>query len=214
MNRIQRDGVAVGLATGAYGISFGAIATTAGLSLAQTMVLSLVMFTGASQFALVGVADAPLSGAATAVLLGVRNALYGLRLSSSMDLHGWRRVVAAQLVIDESSAMAIGQEPDEELVRTAFWWTGLSVFVFWNLATMLGAVGADALDDPAVVGLDAAAPAAFVALLAPRLRGREPWAIALAAATVALVATPLVPAGAPVLCAAIVAVAPGLWRRG
>ena len=211
--RVRRDGIGVGLATGAYGISFGALASAAGLSVPQAAALSLLMFTGGSQFALVGVAGAPMTGAATAVLLGTRNALYGLRLSGLLEVSGWRRAVTAQLVIDESSAMAIGQEHDSHLARLAFWWTGLSVFVCWNVATVLGALGAEALDDPAVLGLDAAAPAAFVALLAPRLRSREPWAVALGAAAVAIAVTPVVPAGTPVLCAAVVAVAVGLRRE-
>jgi predicted branched-subunit amino acid permease len=200
----------VGLATGAYGISFGALASAAGLSVPQAAALSLLMFTGASQFAFVAVAASPLSGAASAVLLGTRNALYGLRLSTL--LAGQPRVLAAQLVIDESTAMAVANEDDSDLARTAFWWTGLGVYVCWNAATVLGALGADALSDPGVLGLDAAAPAAFVALLAPRLRGREPWAVALAAALVAVVATPLTPAGVPVLVAALVAVAAGVRR--
>ena len=219
--RVVRDGVSVGIATGAYGLSFGALSTAAGLSVAQTCALSLLMFTGGSQFALVGVVAGggnPLSGAATAVLLGARNAFYGLRLASLLGTGGWRRPVAAQLVIDESPAMAVGQDdggPDGvRATRVAFWATGLSVFVLWNLATLLGAVGADALSDPAVLGLDAAAPAAFLALLAPRVRDREPRAVALAAAVVAVALTPLVPAGVPVLAAAGVAVAAALAGRG
>lgn len=213
--RIVRDGFAVGLATGAYGLSFGALSTTAGLSTAQTCVLSLLMFTGASQFALVGVANSggnPFTGAATAVLLGLRNTFYGVRLALLLHLRGARRrLAAAHFVLDESTAMAIARDTDAE-ARIAFWATGVSVFVCWNVATLLGAVGANALSDPKVLGLDAAAPAAFLALLAPRLRGREPWAIALSAALVAVVITPFVPSGVPVLAAAAVAVAFGLAR--
>jgi predicted branched-subunit amino acid permease len=208
--KVRRDAVGVGLATGAYGISFGAVASAAGLSVPQCAALSLLMFTGGSQFAFVGVASSPVSGAMTAILLGSRNALYGLRLSALLDSRGWRRAAAAQLTIDESSAMAIGNEARADLSRLAFWWTGLSVFVCWNLATVVGAVGADALSDPSVLGLDAAGPAAFVALLAPRLRNRELWAVALLGAVVAVVVTPFVPAGVPVLCAAAVVVGVGL----
>ena len=205
-----RDGVSVGLATGAYGLSFGALSTAGGLTLAQTCALSLLMFTGGSQFALVGVVaggGSGVGGAATAILLGVRNAFYGLRLASLLEVRGVRRLVAAQLTIDESSAMAVGQEDDPHTARVAFWATGISVFVFWNAATALGALGAEALSDPAVLGLDAAAPAAFLALLAPRVRGRHPLAVALAAAVVAVLVTPFVPAGVPVLAAAGIAVA-------
>lgn len=211
--RVRRDAVGVGVATGAYGVSFGAVAVAAGLSVPEAAALSLLMFTGASQFAFVGVAASPLSGAATAVLLGTRNALYGLRLSALLGERGGRRVAAAQLVIDESTAMAVGREDDPDLARAAFWWTGLSVYVGWNVATVLGAMGAEALADPGVLGLDAAAPAAFVALLAPRLRNRELWAVALVAGAVAVALTPVVPAGVPVLGAAVVAVVVGLRPR-
>jgi predicted branched-subunit amino acid permease len=213
--RVVRDGVAIGVATGAYGVSFGALSTAAGLTLAQTCALSLVMFTGASQFALVAVANtggSALAGAVTAILLGTRNTFYGLRLSSLLRLHGARRFLAAHFVIDESTAMAIAH--DDERARVAFWSTGLAIFVCWNLGTLFGALGTESFSDPAVLGLDAAAPAAFLALLAPRMRGREPWTVALGAAAVALVVTPFVPAGVPVLTAAAVAVALGLATNG
>jgi predicted branched-subunit amino acid permease len=211
--RIVRDGVSVGVATGAYALSYGALATAAGLSVLQTCTLSLLMFTGGSQFALVGVVSgggSAVSGAATAVLLGARNAFYGLHLTSVLRARGLRKLVATQLVIDESSAMALGQDDDPRAARLAFWVTGASVYVFWNLITLAGALGAQALSDPGVLGLDAAAPAAFLALIAPRAREREPFAIALASAFVAVVLTPLVSPGIPVLAAAAVAVVAGL----
>jgi predicted branched-subunit amino acid permease len=200
---VIRDGIVVGLATGAYGLSFGALSDAAGLSLVQTCTLSLLVFTGASQFALVAViggGGAPMTGAATAILLGVRHALYGLRLSRILNLRGWRRAGAAQLVIDESSAMSF--RDDDHQSRLGFWWTGVAVFIFWNLATLIGALGAQTLSDPTVLGLDAAAPAAFVALLAPRMRSRQTWILAVLAGVVAIVAVPFVPAGVPVLVAA------------
>lgn len=209
-----RDAVAIGAVTGAYGTSFGAVAVAAGLSPPQACALSLLMFTGGSQFALVGTVAGgghPLAGAATAVLLGVRNAFYGLRLSPLLQVRGGRRLAAAHLVIDESTAMGTAQD-EPAAGRLAFWATGLAVFGGWNLMTLVGALGADALDDPGVLGLDVAGPAAFVALLAPRLQGREPWAVALVAAALAVAAAPLVPAGVPVLLAAAVALAAGLRR--
>jgi predicted branched-subunit amino acid permease len=209
--RTARDGIAVGVATGAYGLSFGALASAADLTVPQTVALSVLMFTGGSQFAFVGVVESggnPLTGAATAILLGARNAFYGLRLSRLLRVHGLRRLVAAQLVVDETTAMAISHAPDGT-GRVAFWSTGVSVFVLWNLATVVGAVGAGAFSDPEVLGLDAAAPAAFLALLAPRMRGREPWVIALTAAAVAIILTPFAPIGVPVLAAAAVALVYG-----
>ena len=192
------------MAVGAFGLSYGAVAVASGLSVAQTCVLSLLMFTGASQFALVGVVAAGGGGVAaamTALLLGSRNALYGLRLASLLHVRGARRAVAAQFVIDESAAMGLARG------RAGFWATGLAVFVCWNVATAAGAIGGAALSDPRALGLDAAAPAAFLALLAPRLAAPRTAAIALAAAVAAIVAVPLTPTGVPVLVAAAVAVA-------
>jgi predicted branched-subunit amino acid permease len=210
---VVRSALAIGVATGAYGLSFGALATAAGLSLAQTCALSLLMFTGASQFALVGVlggGGSAATAAAAAVLLGTRNALYGLRLTRLLHVRGARRLIAAHLVIDESTAMAIGRD-DEATGRLGFWSTGIAVFVCWNTATLLGAVGAQALSDPRQLGLDAAAPAAFLALLAPRLRERTAYVTAIGAVIVALAVAPLVPVGGPVLVAALVAAVVG-WR--
>lgn len=202
----------IAIATGAYALSFGAIATTAGLSLLQTSALSVLMFTGASQFALVGVIGAGGSvwaGAATAALLGSRNALYGLRLSGLLNVRGLRRVEAAHFVIDETTAMAIARE-DECEARFAFWATGVAIFTLWNLGTLVGALATHALPNPKVLGFDAAPPAAFLALLAPRLRSREPIAIALAAGVVALAFLPFVPAGIPLLIVAALVALLGL----
>jgi len=169
------------------------------------------MFTGASQYALVSVlgsGGAALTAAATALLLGTRNALYGLRLSSLLDVRGPRKLLAAQLVIDESTAMSLGRESDRAN-RLGFWATGGSVYVLWNLGTVIGALGAHALSNPKTVGLDAAAPAAFLALLAPRVRSRSAVGVAVIAAAIAMASVPLVPAGGPVLIAALVAVVVG-----
>jgi len=210
------DALGIGVASGAYALSFGAIAVASGLSVWQAQVLSLGMFTGASQFAMIGVLGAggtALAAVATAALLGARNGLYALHLTGTLGLHGWRRLVGAQLMIDESTAMALAAEPDREASRRAFWATGLSIFVLWNLGTVIGALGASALGDPKALGLDAAIPAAFLALLWPRLRSRLPVAVALVGALVALVLTPLTSPGVPVLCAAAVAFLVGLATK-
>ena len=212
---ILRDALGIAIASGAYAISFGAISTAAGLSLPQTCALSVLMFTGASQFALVGVIGAGGSvwaGVATAALLGSRNAMYGLRLSSLLDVRGLRRIAAAQFVIDETTAMAIARD-DPRRGRFAFWATGFALFTFWNVGTLIGALATHALSNPKVLGLDAAPPAAFLALLAPRLRAREPLAIALAAAMVALAVLPFVPAGVPLLIVALLVSVYGLLGR-
>jgi predicted branched-subunit amino acid permease len=208
---IIRTATGIGVTTGAYGLSFGAISVAAGLSTLQTCALSLLLFSGGSQFALVGIlggGGGVASAAATAILLGTRNAFYGLQLATTLRVRGLRRVAAAQITIDESTAVSTAQT-SPRAARLGFWATGVSIFVLWNLGTALGALGAGALKDPRVFGFDAAAPAAFVALLAPRMRTREPWVIALAAAGVALAVVPFVPVGVPVLFAALVAIALG-----
>ena len=208
-----RDAYGLGGAVGLYGATFGAAAVTAGLSTVQACVLSLLMFTGASQFALVGVLGAGGSAVAAvvgALLLGSRNTLYAVRMSSLLPERGGRRLAAAQVTIDESAAMAVAAPAEH--ARVAFWATGLTVFAVWNLMTLLGALGAAQLGDPARFGLDALVPAAFLALLWPQLRERSRVAIAGAGAAVALVSLPFVPAGVPVLLAALV-VLPALVRR-
>jgi predicted branched-subunit amino acid permease len=205
---IIRDGIAVGVATGAYGVSFGALGVAAGLDVAQTCVMSLLLFTGASQFALVGViasGGAPLSGALTALLLGSRNTLYGLRLAPLLAWHGWRRAAAAHLLIDESTAMSVNRR-STATARVGFLSTGLSVFALWNLATLGGALAGTALGDPRAYGLDAAVGGAFLALLWPRLDSPLNRAVAVLATALALGLVPVTTAGVPVLAASLVAV--------
>jgi predicted branched-subunit amino acid permease len=201
------------VAVGAYGLSFGAAATTAGLSVLQACALSLLVFTGASQFALVGVLGAgggALPAVAGALLLGTRNTLYAVRLADLLRLRGVRRLAAAQLTIDESTAMSTAAPPG--LHGLAFWATGLSVFVLWNLATLLGALGAEVVDVRAL-GLDAAVGAAFLGLLALQLRDRTGVRVAAGGAAVAALAVPLLPPGVPVLLAGL-AVLPVVLRAG
>ena len=210
------NAIGVGVAVAAYGVSFGAISVTGGLSVLQTQFLSALMFTGGSQFALVGVLIAgggAISAVATSVMLGFRNAFYALAMAPLLQVRGLQRLVAAQLTIDESTAMAVGRSVEHDggrAARLAFWATGLSVFVFWNLATLAGAAGANALGDPKLWGLDAAIPAGFIALVWPRLNDRRSWAIGLCAAAVALVLTPFLRPGVPVLLTSVVAVVAGV----
>jgi len=208
-----RTGLSIAVATGLYGISFGALSVAAGLGFWQTMALSALMFTGGSQFAYIGVVTGGGSGAsafAAASLLGVRNAVYGMQINRMLRPRRWTRLLAAQVTIDESTATAAAQDtPDEQ--RRGFWAAGLGVFVFWNLFTALGALLGDVVGDPRQWGLDGAAVAAFVALLWPRLRGREPVAVAVACAMATALALPWLPPGMPILVAAAVAAAWGLW---
>ena len=175
---VLRQSLSVGVATGAYGMSFGALSTAAGLSLLQTQALSLLLFSGGSQFAFVGLVAGGMGGApaaiATSTLLGVRNGLYGLQVAQLLQVSGLRRAVAAHLTIDESTAVGVAQ-PEERAGRLGFWATGVAVFALWNLMTLVGAVMGDALGDPRTYGLDAAAAAAFCGLLWPRLKSATRW---------------------------------------
>jgi len=210
---IVRNAAAIGVAVGAYGLGFGAVSVTAGLSVLQTCALSLLAFTGASQFALVGVLGAGGSvpaGMAGALLLGSRNTLYAVRLAELLPLRGPRKHLAAQGTIDETTAMTISAPP--ELAGIAFWATFIAVYACWNLATLLGALGAGVVDTNAL-GLDAAVGAAFLALLAPQIHDRTGAQVAIGGALIAAVAIPFTPAGLPVLLAALAVVPAVVSRR-
>ncbi|WP_240930458.1 AzlC family ABC transporter permease [Isoptericola sp. BMS4] len=207
-----RQGTSVAVATGLYGISFGALSAVAGLSVGQTATLSLLLFSGGSQFALVGVVAAggsPVAAVATSTLLGARNTLYGAVVAPLLGVRGWRRLAAAQLTIDESTAVAVAQR-EPAATRAGFWVTGLGVFALWNAFTLLGALAGDALGDPRAWGLDAAAGAAFLALVWPRLAARAAQVVAALAVGVTIALVPLTPPGVPVLGAAAAAIVAGL----
>lgn len=212
---VLRQAWIVGIATGSYGISFGALGVAAGLSVWQTCALSLLLFTGGSQFAIVGIIATGGSGLAaitTSTLLGIRNGLYSLETAKFLHARGLRRVAAAQLTIDESTAVAVSQ-PEPAARRLGFWHTGIAVFLFWNLMTLAGAILGNALGDPQKWGLDGAAVGAFCALLWPRLRSRDAAATAVLAVALAIIATPFTPAGVPVLVATLAAIVIGLRVR-
>jgi len=209
-----RASVSVALAVAAYGVSFGALSVAAGLDVWQTCVLSLLMFSGGSQFALVGVLASGGTAAgpaaiASAALLGMRNSLYSMRMGPIIGGPWWRRLLAAPFTIDESAAVATAQ-PTLHTQRLGFWVTGVGIYVGWNLTTLAGALLGDLVGDVRQYGLDAAAAAAFLGLLWPRLRSRQPVAVAIAAAAVAAVLIPWLPPGIPVLAAAVVAIVVGL----
>jgi predicted branched-subunit amino acid permease len=201
---VVRDSLGVGLAAGSFGVAFGVASAAAGLSTLQTMLLSLLAFTGGTQFAVISVVSSGGTLAAalgSGLLLGARNTLYGMRLAPLLRPRGVRRLVVAQGTIDETTAMAVVRR-DPSLGRLAFWTTFAGCFVVWNTATAIGAVGARALGDPAKFGLDAVIPAAFLALLAPRLRaGAVERRIAVGAGVIALALIPFTPPGIPVLAA-------------
>lgn len=202
------------LATSAYGVSFGALAVTSGLDVWQTCVLSALMFTGGSQFAFVGVIGGgglPGAAIASAGLLGIRNVAYGLRMSPVIGDGFWRRAAASHFTIDESTAVALAQT-DAAARRIGFWVTGIGIYLGWNATTLAGALLGDVLGDVKAYGLDAAAAAAFLALLWPRLRRRQAIAVGAAAAVVAALLTPALMPGLPVLVSALVAVVVG-WTN-
>lgn len=209
--------LSVVVATGAYGISFGALAVAAGLTVWQTCALSLLMFTGGSQFAFVGVVAAGGIGAlptavASAVLLSARNMAYAMRMAPVLGTPWWRRLLAAHFTIDESVAVSLAQEEPRSR-RVGFWVTGVGIFLLWNLTTLVGALIGDVIGDVRTYGLDAAAAGAFLALLWPRLRERQAIAVGVAAAVVAAALTPALPPGIPVLLAGVVAVVVGWSGR-
>lgn len=212
-----RASLGVGLAVSAYGVSFGALAVASGLDVWQTCVLSLFMFSGGSQFALIGVLagtaapSAAVAGAAisSAALLGVRNGLYSMRMAPIIGGPWWRKAAAAHWTIDETTAVSTAQ-PTLKGQRIGFWVTGLVIYTGWNLTTLIGALLGDLVGDVRQYGLDAAAAAAFLGLLWPRLRSLQPIAVGVAAAVVAAVLIPFSPSGVPVLAAAGVAIIIGI----
>ncbi|MDE3008778.1 MAG: AzlC family ABC transporter permease [Acidobacteriota bacterium] len=211
----RRDALSVGITVGAYGVAFGAAGVVAGFSVLQTCLFSLITFSGASQFAAVGVIGAgggPWGAIGAAALLGTRNALYGVQMAPLLEQRSWRKVLAAHVTIDESTGVALAQESRGlAATREGFWWTGLSVYLFWNLFTLAGALGARSLGSPASWGLDAAVPAAFLGLVWPRLTTPRRRAAAGASMVLCLVLTPVVPAGLGVIATVVVAIVLG-WR--
>jgi predicted branched-subunit amino acid permease len=202
--------LSVGLATGLYGISFGALSVTAGLDFWQTMALSLLMFSGGSQFAFIGViasGGGVLAAVLSSWMLGVRNGFYAIRLAPIMSLPTILKPLGAQLTIDESNAVSLSQEPDISKQRQGFWLTGIVVFVFWNLLTACGALLGSMIGDPADWGLDAAAGAAFLGLIWPSLAKSKLLVLAVVSAFTATLLSAFVPAGIPILLTAFVAVA-------
>jgi predicted branched-subunit amino acid permease len=209
-----RASLAVGLAVSAYGVSFGALAVASGLEVWQACLLSLFMFSGGSQFALIGVlasggAAAGPAAITAATLLGVRNSLYSMRMAPIIGGPWWRKLLAGQWTIDETTAVSTAQ-PTLRGQRVGFWVTGAIIYIGWNITTLIGALLGDLVGDVRMYGLDAAAAAAFLGLLWPRLRSLQPIAVAVSAAVVAAVLIPWLPPGLPVLAAAVVAVVVGI----
>lgn len=208
--------MAVAVPVGLYGAAFGAASISAGLDLLQTIALSSILFSGASQFAIVGVIGSG-GGAIAAILasalLGIRNGFYALRMAPLLEVQGLRRLIAAHITIDEATAVALAQDQeDRNSVRKGFWFTGIGVFIFWNLFTIVGALSASILEDPSKWGLDSAVPAAFLALLWPQLTSSRLRIIALLAMVMALALSPFLAAGLPIISVVLIALIAG-WRK-
>ena len=213
-NQVDRTALSVAFTVGLYGAAFGAAGVTAGFSILQTCLLSILLFSGASQFAVVGImgaGGAAVSAIATATLLGFRNALYGLQMAPILKVKGLKRILAAQITIDESTAVATLQDNDADR-RRGFYITGIGVYVFWNLFTFLGALGASAIGDPSVWGLDAAVPAAFCGLIWPRLKNKTHFVVLAVAIAWALILTPITAAGIPIITTVLLAIIFGLKK--
>ena len=205
--------VTIGVAVSFFAASFGVLATGNGMSVFQTCAMSLLVFTGASQFAAVGViasGGSEVTAVASGLLLGIRNAAYGLVMGPRFPRRFLRRALCTQLLIDESTALAL-TAPEEDKLQ-AFLAGGVSVFVFWNMGTLIGALAGSSIADPLAFGLDAAFPASLLALMAPRLKDASARRVAALGAGIALALTPLLPAGLPIIAAAV-AVVPELMRK-
>jgi len=198
---ILRDALTLGVAAAMLGVSFGVLAVAAGLPVIKVSALSLLVFAGGAQFAAVGVLAA--GGAAVAavtagLLLNARFVPFGMTVAAVVSGPPWRRALGAMLLTDETAALALAQ-PEPSSRDRAYWLTGVVLYLTWNAGTIVGALAGNALADPTALGLDAAFPAAFVALLAPLLRDRRAYVAALTGAALALVLTPLLPPGLPIL---------------
>jgi 4-azaleucine resistance transporter AzlC len=201
---LLRDIALVCLADGVVGVSYGAISVGGGLDLWVPVVLSLIVFAGASQFLFVGIVAAggsPIAATVAGLLVNSRHVAFGLAVSDVIG-SGWRRPLGSHLMTDENVAFALGQE-DQRQKRAAYWACGIGVFVCWNLGVLVGALAGSVIADTDDFGLDAAFPAVLLALVLPSLRDKSTRTAALVGSVVALALTPFLPAGLPVLLALV-----------
>ncbi|WP_443045720.1 AzlC family ABC transporter permease [Streptomyces sp. NBC_00356] len=202
--RLLRDCALVWLADAVVGLSFGAVSVASGLPMWVPVAMSLLVFAGSAQFSAVGVFAAgggPFAAVATGLLLNTRTAAFSLAVSDALGTSWPARLVGAHLVTDETAAFVMA-EKDPARRRTAFWVSGVGLFVAWNVSVLAGALAGSALGDTDRFGLDAAFPAVLLALVLPALRdGQGVRRAAAAGAVLAVAATPFLPAGVPVLLA-------------
>lgn len=212
--KLIRDVSALAAAVAVVGCSYGAIAVAAGLPVWAVMAMSVLVFAGGSQFMAVGMLAAgnPVAAVLSGLLLNARHLPFGLALAGTIGRRWPARLVGSHLLVDESVAFALAQ-PDERRRRTAYWLTGATLFVVWQTTTVLGVAIGGLAADPSAFGLDAAFPAGLLALLLPSLRDPVARRVAIVGAAVAVVTTPLLPAGLPVLLALAGLLAAGLHRQ-
>ncbi|MGV8873228.1 MAG: AzlC family ABC transporter permease [Rhodococcus sp. (in: high G+C Gram-positive bacteria)] len=211
-----RDIALVCLADALVGASFGAIAVSAGLPLWLPVVMSLVVFAGASQFVFVGILAAggnPVAAVASALLANTRLVPLGFSIGGVFEgVSPLRRLLGTHLITDEAVAFTVAEQ-DAHSRRTAFWLCGIGLFVTWNIGVLIGTLGGGAITDTAALGLDAAFPAILLGLIMPALRDRATRTAALVGAGIALVASMFLPSGLPVLLA-LIAVVPAAFSNG
>jgi 4-azaleucine resistance transporter AzlC len=211
---LDRDVALVCLADAVVGASFGAIAVAGGLPVWVPVAMSLLVFAGGAQFSAVGVVLAgggPVAAVTTGLLLNTRHLPFGFAVADVLGPRSLTKMIGAHLMVDESVAFSLGQS-GPQLRRRAFWTSGLALFGVWNVAVLVGALAGQAIGDTDAFGLDAAFPAVLLALVLPALRDGRTRAAALLGAMIALVATPVLPAGLPVLTSLLGLLALR-WRR-
>lgn len=214
-----RDIALVCLADGLVGLSFGAIAVTAGFPIWLPMLLSLVVFAGASQFmfiAIVGAGGNPIAAVVAGLLVNARHLPFGLAIGDAVGTGWLRRIVGSHVLIDESTAFAMSQS-DPRRRRAAYWACGLGLFACWNIGVLVGAYGGTLISSTDALGMDAAFPAVLLALLMPALRDRQTRMAALVGGVIAVATGLVLPAGLPVLLALValpLALVTGRPRRG
>jgi 4-azaleucine resistance transporter AzlC len=191
------------VAVAGFGISYGLLARSAGFSPAAAVVMSGTTFAGSAQFASASVLEAGgtvAAAVAAAILLNLRYAPIGVSVAPIMTGGLLRRLLVAQLVVDES--WAIANRGDGTFDRGLLVGAGMALYAAWVSSTAVGALGAEVLGDPAALGLDAAFPALFLALLWPQVRERRALAATLLGAGIAVALVPVAPPGVPIIAAA------------
>lgn len=200
---LLRDILAIAAAVSAVGASFGAISVASGLPVWLPFVMSVLVFAGGSQFlmvAVLGAGGSPITAVLGGLVLNARHLPYGMAVADAIGRGRLARLIGSHLLIDESVAFSMAQR-DPARARVAYWATGGTLFVGWNLGVLAGVLAGQAIGDPSAFGLDAAFPAGLLALLLPSLRDRAVLRPALLGGAIAMAASPFLPAGVPVLLA-------------